>query len=77
MAAATKVLLGVFVLSVPTLTIRRTLGLVNWRSDQNSGDEEPLGAFGMCVVSNEAIAAGVASVPGPYTDADADLWFVH
>ncbi len=74
--AATKVLIGSFVASSPE-TVRRTFGILNWRSDQTVNDERPMGAFGMCVVSNEAFAAGVASMPGPFTDADSDLWFVH
>ena len=36
-----------------------------------------MGAFGVCVVNDDAFAAGVASIPGPFTDAASDLWFVH
>jgi hypothetical protein len=36
-----------------------------------------MGAFGMCVVSDNAFAAGAASIPGPFTDTDSELWFVH
>ena len=74
--AATKLLFGSFTTGQPS-TVRRTFGILNWRSDQTVNDERPMGAFGMCVVSNEAFAAGVASMPGPFTDADSDLWFVH
>ncbi len=76
MAANTKLLLGSFVADIP-VTVRRTRGLIAWRSDQKAADESPFGAFGMCVVSNDAFAAGAASVPGPYSDAESDLWFVH
>jgi len=31
----------------------------------------------MCVVSEDAFAAGAASLPGPITDVGSDLWFVH
>ncbi len=58
-------------------TIRRTFGLVNWRSDQITTSERPMGAFGMCVVSAEANAVGASAIPGPFSDADSDLWFVH
>ena len=75
-APATKVLVGSFATTEPQ-TVRRTFGLVNWRSDQVAADESPMGAFGMCVVSEDAFAAGVASLPGPFTDANSDLWFVH
>jgi len=34
------------------------------------------GAWGMCVVTDQAFAAGVASLPGPGTDAASDVWFV-
>ena len=73
---ATKFLIGSFTVTSPE-TVRRTFGILNWWSDQTVNDERPMGAFGMCVVSNEAFAAGVASMPGPFTDADSDLWFVH
>ena len=72
----TKVLLGSFTSDQP-VTIRRTHGILEWRSDQKAADESPFGAYGLCIVSNNAFAAGVASIPGPYTDADSDLWFVH
>jgi len=72
----TKVLLGSFVGDFPS-TIRRTRAMISWRSDQRAADEFPFGAFGMCIVSNDAFAAGAASLPGPYTDAASDLWFVH
>ena len=72
----TKILIGSFVGTGP-VTIRRTFGLVSWRSDQQAVSEEPMGAFGMCVVSEDAFAAGAAAIPGPFSDADSDLWFVH
>ena len=71
-----KTLIGSFFTIAPS-TIRRTFGLVSWRSDQQAVSEEPVGAFGMCVVSDDAFAAGAAAIPGPFTDADSDLWFVH
>ncbi len=76
-AAATKVLLATQSTTLDTETIRRTRGLIAWRSDQVVADEAVMGAFGMCVVSADAAAAGVASVPGPFTDPGSDLWFVH
>jgi len=35
------------------------------------------GAFGIALTTTEAVAAGVASVPGPVTDAEWDGWIVH
>ena len=34
-------------------------------------------AFGMCIVSENAFNAGVASVPAPLADGSWDGWFVH
>jgi len=45
-------------------------------SDQVSQTEFQFGAVGMIVVNDLAIAAGVASIPGPGTDLDDDGWFV-
>jgi len=34
-------------------------------------------AFGLIVVSQEAFAAGAASIPGPLSDGAQDWWFFH
>ena len=77
-AASTKVLLDVVVLSNPGIneTVRRTRGIVLVESDQDSINETFTGAIGMAVVTDLAIAAGAASIPGPVTDANDDGWFV-
>ena len=41
-----------------------------------TGDVEIVGAYGLAIVSDRAFAAGVASIPGPWTDAGWDGWFV-
>ena len=46
-------------------------------SDQIASNEQPFGAFGLCVVTQQATAIGVTAVPSPYTDQDSDVWFVH
>jgi len=76
--AATKVLLTTVVLSNPGIneTIRRTRGYVSISGDQTGALEVMTGAFGAVVVSDLAIAAGAASIPGPVTDASDDGWFV-
>ena len=75
---ATKVLIGSFISEGGSpLTVRRTFGILNWRSDQTVLDERPMGAFGMCIVSEDAFAVGASALPGPFTDAESDLWFVH
>ncbi len=57
-------------------TVRRTRGVLSVRSDQSVAPEAQLGALGMVVVNDLAIAAGAASIPGPVTDASDDGWFV-
>ena len=74
---ATKVLLGRFTVTGAPVTIRRTRGIVNWRSDQVVASETALGAFGLCVVSNDAFDVGATAIPGPSSDASSELWFVH
>ena len=64
--------------NIPGLTLVRTRGqflaYLNSASAQNDGFN---GAFGMCIVSENAFDAGVASVPHPLDDADWDGWYYH
>ncbi len=62
---------------VESETIIRCRGSLNVVSDQAAATEVAFGAYGLCVVSNQAAAIGVTAIPTPYTDADSDLWFVH
>ena len=76
--AASKVLVTSF---QPTLvgigeTVRRTVGEFAVSSDQTGAIEQQLGAVGMIVVTDVALAAGVASLPGPATNSQDDGWFV-
>ncbi len=75
---STKVLVATFVLSNSGIgeTIRRTLGNCFVVSDQSAASEVQAGSFGMIVANDLAVAAGAASIPGPFTDADDDGWFV-
>jgi len=57
-------------------TIIRTRGLVSVNTTSEA-DTEVVGAYGMGIVTAQAFAAGAASIPGPFTDADWDGWFVH
>ena len=52
-------------------------GQINVITDQEIATERPFGAVGACVVSDQALAAGVGSVPTPITDKDSDLWLMH
>ena len=47
------------------------------QSDQAVAIEEQTAAFGVAVVSDQAVAVGVTAVPTPITDIGSDLWFVH
>ena len=76
-AATTKILVASFQVVGSSHTVKRTRGLIHWKSDQLTASEYTIGAFGMCVVSEDAFAAGVASIPGPFSDASSDLWMVH
>ena len=59
------------------VTCVRMRGSIDIISDQEIGIERPFGAVGACVVSDQALAAGVGSVPTPITDKDSDLWVMH
>jgi len=76
--AGTKVLIATLALTNSGIgeTVRRTRGMLSVVSDQSSVMEQQNGALGMIVVSDLAVAAGVASIPGPVTDANDDGWFV-
>ena len=79
--SAAKVLVGSFApaTSVPSMqrpTIVRTRGEIHVIPAAFAADVQIVGAFGMCVVSTDAAAAGIASIPGPFDDADWDGWFV-
>ena len=75
-AAATKIIDQSFTPSAP-VTILRTRGRILFQTDQIAASESAFGAYGMGIVSRDALAAGAASVPGAYSDADWDGWFVH
>jgi len=58
-------------------TVLRTRIELNFRSDQTGALETQLGAFGLCVVTDQAVGIGVSAVPTPATDIESDAWFVH
>ena len=57
-------------------TIVRTRGTLSIGSDQKAADETQVGSIGLALVSEQARAAGVASLPSPDTDPAYD-WFVY
>jgi len=46
-------------------------------SDQAAAIERQYGAFGTCVVSDQASAIGVTAVPTPITDGGSEFWMAH
>ena len=77
--AGSKAIVGTFVPSNPGIddVILRTVGMIAIQTDDETAAEEQTGAFGMMIVTDLAVAAGAASIPGPVTDIDNDGWFVH
>ncbi len=77
-AAGAKVLITSLILNNPGIseTVRRTRGLIDIQSDQSPALEDQSGAFGAVVVSDVALAQGVASIPSPITDLDDDGWLL-
>ena len=57
-------------------TIVRTRGMISIHPTSPDVNVSVAGAFGVGLVSAEAFAAGVASVPTPMTDADWGGWMV-
>jgi len=57
-------------------TIVRTRGIITVFPQDFSADSTVVGAFGIGMVSAEAFAAGVASIPEPFSDADWGGWMV-
>ena len=61
-------------LALRPFTIVRTRLILSILSDQTGADEFVQGAFGMQTVSEAASAAGVAAVPTPLAEPDADFF---
>ena len=57
-------------------TVVRTRGQVAVKPASFGADLVYTGAYGLCIVTSDALAAGVASVPGPFEDPGWDGWFV-
>ncbi len=64
------------VLALRPFTIIRTRLLFHVASDQVAATEDRLTAIGMAIVTDQALAAGIASVPTPMVDAASDAWFL-
>ena len=77
--ANSKVLLASFTLSNPgiDITLLRCIGGLAVSSDQSVNVEEQVGAFGLILVTDQALAIGITAIPGPFTNGDDDGWFCH
>jgi len=64
-------------LALRPFTVVRTLFTYHVLSDQVASGEFQIGAIGMAVVSDQAVAIGVTAVPTPITDMASDLWFAY
>ncbi len=58
-------------------TIIRVRGYLTAKSDQTAAGENWTGAMGIAIVKENARAVGITALPGPVTDAAADMWFYH
>jgi len=75
-AAATKVVLASLTPTVPGVTVRRIRGFIHITSDQSGATEEQIGAVGVIKVTDNALAVGAGSIPGPITDEDDEGWML-
>ena len=57
-------------------TIVRNRGQFSVRPAVSNADASIVGAVGLGIVSAEALAAGAASIPGPFSQAEWDGWMV-
>ena len=64
-------------LALRPFTIVRTYLEIMLRGDNLGANESVVAAVGMAVVSDQAAAAGVASVPTPLTELGSDLFYIH
>ena len=58
-------------------TIVRSIIELGLKSDQAAAIESQIAAYGLAVVTDQAVAVGVSAVPTPITELSSDLWFMH
>ncbi len=76
-ATNTKVLVGSFdpfAVGMINPTLIRTRGGLSVIPGAFTADVAFIWAYGIGIVSDQAFAAGAASIPGPFTDSDWDGW---
>jgi len=74
--AVVQTSLNAAALALRPFTIVRTRGYFHIISDQLSANERYEAAYGLIVVSDQAVAIGVTAVPTPSTDSQSG-WFVY
>ena len=74
-AAVGATLISSFAFSEPAIVVRNR-GMISVKPAAFTADLDIRGAFGMGIVSAEAFAAGVGSMPEPFSDADWGGWIV-
>ena len=77
LAAATAVLDSTSVPVAEGQTVVRVRGFIGVDNDQAAALENVVGAVGMFIASDQAVAVGVGSLPTPYTDQDSELYLMH
>ena len=77
--ASTSLIIGSvgFQLAVDGVTLIRTRGIIQVILTAAGAAEGFNGAFGICVVSNDAFAVGITAIPNPVDDMDWDGWLYH
>jgi len=63
-------------LALRPFTVVRVRGMLGVESDQIAANEQPFGAWGLAVVSDQA-SASLPNIPTPITDENSDLWFAY
>jgi len=61
---------------LPKPTVTRVRGIISIKPQVFAADLDMSGAYGICVVSDEAFTAGAASIPRPFDDAGWDGWLL-
>jgi len=74
-ASAGATLVATFPFGEPA-TIIRTRGAVAIQLNSYTTDTAITGAFGIAVVSTDAVGIGITAIPKPFRDADWGGWFV-
>ncbi len=76
-AAGVALLLESFTPIVGGETLIRTRGVLAFWSDQSATNETQIGAFGIAVVTQQAVSVGITAIPHPGTDAAWGGWVYH